>query len=257
MSSFAQLERACRGEPPALFVVLGSGMGPLIARVARLASVPFAEVPGLPASSVHGHRGALTLGEWAGRRVLVSEGRLHHYEGHEPEVITQPVRLAAAWGVRRAVFTNAVGGIRDDLGPRCLLPVRDLLEWNRPEAWRWRAPSPCDAGLLRRVVEAGARLGLALRPGTYASVRGPTYETPAEVRALRACGADAVGMSTNFELHAGAAAGMACAALSLVTNRAAGLSDDRLDHRDVLRVASETAERLADVIEEVIRRFER
>jgi purine-nucleoside phosphorylase len=259
-SAFDELEAACRAAPPALFLVLGSGMGSLIDRVKRIVSAPFAEVPGLPASSVLGHRGAMMLGEWAGRRVLVSEGRLHYYEGHDPEVIVRPIQLAARWGVRRALLTNAAGGIRDDLGGGSLMPVRDLLEWNRPEPWNTPLrPSPCSSFLLTRLVAAGLRLGwnyrdgAPLQPGTYAAVRGPTYETPAEVRALRAAGADAVGMSTNFELHAGAAAGMACAAISLVTNRAAGLFEGTLDHEEVLRVARQTADRLADLIEALLR----
>src|SRR5262249_29455905 len=136
-------------------------------------------------------------------------------------------------------------------------PVHDLIEWNRPEAWKAiPRPSPCSPGMLEAIVEAGERIGTSLRPGTYAAVRGPTYETPAEVRALRAAGADAVGMSTNFELHAGAEAGMECAAVSLVTNRAAGLGAGMLDHEEVLRVARRTAQRLADLIEELLRRLD-
>lgn len=252
-----ELEEACRASPPALFLVLGSGLGPLVDRVRRLITVPFAELPGLPAASVVGHRGAFTLGDWAGKRVLVCEGRLHYYEGHEPNVIVRPIQLAARWGAPRALLTNAAGGIRDGLGPGALMPVRDLLEWNRPEPWRATPrPSPCSPKLLTQVVAAGQDVGTCLLPGTYGAVRGPTYETPAEVRALRAAGADAVGMSTNFELHAGREASMECGAVSLVTNRAAGLGDGALDHQDVLRVARETAERLADLVEALIHRLD-
>src|SRR5262249_45434230 len=158
---------------------------------------------------------------------------LHYYEGHAPEVIVRPIQWAARLGARFAILTNAAGGIRDDLDSGTLMPVSGLLEWIRPDAWRKPPmPSPCSLRVLDRLRAAGGAWTAA--PGTYATVSGPNYETPAEVRALRACRADAVGMSTNFELHAGAGAGMECGAISLVTNRAAGLSAETPNHEDVM-----------------------
>lgn len=251
---FETLRDACRVCPPRAFVVLGSGMGDLATRVAAIASVSFPEIPGLPASSVAGHRGRLSLGRWAGRCLLLSEGRLHAYEGHSPEVVERPIRLAADLGVRFAVLTNAAGGIRDDLVPGSLMPVRDHLQWNRPAPWRAPAePSPYDPDLLAVLQRAGRRLGLALHPGVYAAVRGPSYETPAEIRALRIAGADAVGMSTSQEVRAGRSVGLRCAAVSLITNRAAGLGSGNLSHREVLAISQSTAERLGDLIEQVLR----
>jgi purine-nucleoside phosphorylase len=252
---FADFRDQCRAAPPAVFVVLGSGMGTIIDRVKPAASLRFVDIPGLPSSSVQGHRGRLTLGEWAGRSVLVAEGRLHYYEGHSWDVVVRPIRLAAEMGARVAILTNAAGGIRADLGPGSLLPIRDHLEWNRQYPWRHpRQDSPYAPRLAVVVCQAGKTLGLTLSPGVYAALTGPNYETPAEIRALRAAGADAVGMSTSREIQAGTEAGLECGAVSLITNPAAGLAPVALDHAEVLAAASAAAERLGDLLEEVLRR---
>jgi purine-nucleoside phosphorylase len=224
-------------------------MGPVVERIAIEATVSFADIPGLPASSVEGHRGQWALGRCAGKAVLVSEGRLHYYEGHPWQVIVRPIQLAAQLAVRMAILTNAAGGIRPDLGPGSLMPLRDQIEWNRP--WPWRQPvghSPYSPRLLELIRLSGA----TREPGTYAAVTGPSYETPAEIRALQAVGGDAVGMSTSREALAGVEAGLEVAAISLITNRAAGLSQAPLHHEEVLATASESANRLADLLEGVI-----
>jgi purine-nucleoside phosphorylase len=250
---FAAFREECRPAPE-VFIVLGSGMGDIASRVKAAACLSFADIPGLPSSSVQGHRGRLTLGEWAGRRVLVAEGRLHFYEGHSWDVVVRPIRLSAQLGVRCAILTNAAGGIRDDLGPGFLLPIRDHLEWNRPNPWRQpRQASPYSSRLVEAVCQAGKSMGLTLSPGVYAAVTGPSYETPAEIRALRTAGADAVGMSTSREILAGAEAGLECGAISLITNRAAGLATAALDHAEVLAAASAAAQRLGELVEQVLR----
>jgi purine-nucleoside phosphorylase len=253
--AFSDFHDQCQEVSPEVFIVLGSGMGGISARLKPVASLPFTDIPGLPSSSVQGHRGRMTLGEWAGRRVLVAEGRLHYYEGHPWDVVVRPIRLAAELGVRLALLTNAAGGIRGDLGPGSLLPIRDHLEWNRPYPWRHsQQASPYSPRLVEAICQAGKAVGLALSPGVYAAVTGPSYETPAEIRALRAAGADAVGMSTSREILAGVEAGLECAAISLITNPAAGLAPAPLDHAEVLAAASAAAERLGDLLEEVLRR---
>src|ERR1700689_289937 len=137
---FAQLAESCRQTPPLAVFVLGSGMGPIARRVQGVAGVSFADIPGLPAASVHGHKGCLTLGDWAGKRVLVYEGRIHYYEGHKWETVVQPLLTAAALGVRIAVLTNAAGGIADGLGPGSLMALRDHMLCNR-SSW-WTQPGP-------------------------------------------------------------------------------------------------------------------
>jgi purine-nucleoside phosphorylase len=260
---FAELAEAARTAPPDMALVLGSGMGPVAARLRVRHRVPFDVVPGLPAATVAGHRGRLALGDWAGRRVLVFEGRLHRYEGHPWGAVVRPVEVAHELGARVLVLTNAAGGIHDALGPGSLMAVRDHVEWTRPYCWRLPGPGGLDpprpspyAGRLRQLLaEAARERGIVLHAGTYGAVTGPCYETPAEVRALRVWGVDAVGMSTAREAQAGYDLGMECAAVSCVTNRAAGLSSGPIDHAEVLATAAAQADRLADLLAGLVGRL--
>lgn len=256
-STFADLVRAATAARPETALVLGSGLGPVVRRLSAACSVPFAEVPGLAAPTVAGHGGRLTLGTWAGRRVLVLEGRPHFYEGHPWRDITAPVQTAAHLGARVLLLTNAAGGIHPALGPGNLMAVSDHIEWTRPYCWRLPGPggvgpgrpSPYSPRLRQLLARAARERAVELHEGIYAAVTGPCYETPAEVRALRAWGADAVGMSTAREVQAGADVGLECAAVSCVTNRAAGLAAAAPNHDEVLTTAAAQAERLGDLIE--------
>jgi purine-nucleoside phosphorylase len=236
---------------PEVAVVLGSGLSPIARRSRLVESFPFSEIPGLATPTVDHHPGKLSLGSWAGRRVLVFEGRLHYYEGHPWRRVEAPVRIAAELGARLLLLTNAAGGIRDDLSPGSLMAIRDHIEWNRPYCWRTEAEqtSPYSPALVRLLIEAGRECDVTVSEGVYAAVTGPNYETPAEIRALRAWGADAVGMSTTREALQAAELGLACAALSCITNRAAGLSGGPINHQEVVTTAAAQAERLGDLIE--------
>jgi purine-nucleoside phosphorylase len=250
---FAALAGACRQTPPRVAFVLGSGMGHVADRLHNKQSVPFADIPGLPAASVHGHKGCLTLGDWAGKRVLLFEGRLHHYEGHSWEVVVRPIQTAATLGARVAVLTNAAGGIAEPLGPGSLMAIRDHVEWTRPFFWRHPGPgarpSPYSPRLLQLLASTARALNGELHEGVYTAVTGPCYETPAEIRAMKAWGGDAVGMSTAREIQAAHDAGLECAAVSLITNRAAGLAGTPLNHEEVLTIAAAQSTRLADLLE--------
>jgi purine-nucleoside phosphorylase len=240
---------AALGERPAAFV-LGSGMGPITARVASRVAVAFADIPGMAAPTVAGHGGTLTLGDWAGRPVLIFSGRLHFYEGRPWAKVVRPVEVLAELGARALILTNASGGINLELEPGSLMALTDHLEWNEPHFWR-NAPrqSPYDPRLNDELTVAASRVGVMLHRGVYAAVTGPNYETPAEVRALRSCGADAVGMSTAREARRAAELGLPVAAVSCVANRAAGLSATPLSHREVLEAVAASAERLARLLE--------
>jgi purine-nucleoside phosphorylase len=259
-SSFDALRKAAAAAPPRIGFVLGSGMGLVARRLEGVVSVPFAEVPGLAASSVAGHSGRLSLGDWLGKRVLIFEGRLHYYEGHSWESVTLPVRLAADLGVRVLLLTNAAGGIHDALVPGSLMAIRDHLEWTRPYCWREPGPgglgparpSPYAARLRRLLQSVAGKKRIDLHEGVYGAVTGPCYETPAEIRALKVWGADAVGMSTAREVQAGADLGLECAAVSCITNRAAGLSGGPLHHEEVLQTAAAQSERLANLLAEFL-----
>src|SRR5207302_3156009 len=174
------------------------------------------------ATSVAGHNGCLTLGAWGGKRILLFEGRLHHYEGHPWRSVTQPIQIAHFLGARILLLTNAAGGIHDALAPGSLMAIRDHIEWTRPRPWLHPGPgalgpprpSPYASRLVVLLTRAGRDLGMELLHGIYGAVTGPCYETPAEIRALRGWGGDAVGMSTAREIQAACDAGMGCAALS-------------------------------------------
>jgi purine-nucleoside phosphorylase len=256
-ATFAALTAAARANPPRIALVLGSGMGDVAQGMTPELSVSFREIPGLEhETSVAGHRGRVVLGDWAGRRVLVFEGRLHFYEGHPWEKVELPVRMAHALGARRLFLTNAAGGIHDALAPGSFMAIRDHIQWTRATAWLSPGPgalgparsSPYSPRLLQSIVETARELGIVLAEGTYAALTGPCYETAAEIRALRRWGADAVGMSTAREIQNGGDLGMECAALSLITNKAAGLGDAPLDHREVLTTAATQKTRLSALL---------
>ena len=220
-------------------------------------------MPGLAAPTVAGHRGCLTLGTWEGRGVLVFQGRLHYYEGHPWRSVVAPVQTAVALGARVLLLTNAAGGIHEALGPGGLMLLRDHIEWTRPYCWRLPGPgglgpprpTPYSPRLRRILLESADARGIPLREGIYAALPGPSYETPAEIRALRVWGADAVGMSTAREAQAGSDAGLECAALSCITNWAAGLGTSAINHEEVLSSVAAQADRVADLIAEFLRRL--
>jgi purine-nucleoside phosphorylase len=232
--SFEAFRGAAMAKRPALAVVLGSGLGDLAGRLAGPLRLPLAAVPGLAEAGVPGHRGCLALGNWAGCRVLLYEGRLHFYEGHPWERIEALIGAAAELGARRLLLTNAAGGIRESLRPGSLMVVRSQIDATRPYWWRRPAAPSSSDSLAALVHAAGQRAGVALQEGTYVQVTGPCYETPAEVRALRSAGADAVGMSTAREVEAARALGLGVAAVSGIANRAAGLGEGPLSHEEVL-----------------------
>jgi purine-nucleoside phosphorylase len=254
---FAAWSAAVRQARPRLALVLGSGLNAVGKRLSQSLSLPFSEVPGFVAPTVPGHRGCLTLGFWSGRPILLFEGRCHYYEGHPWRDVSLPVRTAAYLGIDTLVLTNAAGGIRDSLVPGSLMIIRDHLDWTQPNWWRAAArkgtsaprQAPYSPHLSEACLTAARLLNVPVEQGTYAAVTGPSYETPAEVRALRCCGADAVGMSTAHEASVAADLGLACLAISCITNPAAGRAKVPLHHGEVLQTAAKLSHRLADVLE--------
>lgn len=250
---------AALAERPIAFV-LGSGMGPIASRVQPQIVAQFADLPGMAIPTVSGHGGTLTVGLWAGRPVLMFAGRLHFYEGHTWERSVRPMEILHELGAQAVVLTNAAGGINAALEPGSLMAMSNHIEWNHPHHWRspgvGERPSPYDAGLNARLESASRVAGVVLHRGVYAAVTGPTYETPAEVRALAACGADAVGMSTAREARRAYELMMPVAAVSCIANRAAGLSATPLSHREVLEAVAASAEQLGRLLEAFVRQNE-
>jgi purine-nucleoside phosphorylase len=239
-------------------VVLGSGLGAFGDALEE--AIPYAELPGMPLSRVAGHAGNLRLGKVGVVGVACLQGRAHLYEGHDANTVVFGVRLLARLGCRAVVLTNAAGGIAPGLRPgdRMLITDHLNLTGNNPLAGplgEGHAAPSGDTSALRFVDMAGAydrRLnelahqaahdtGSVLREGVYAGLMGPSYETPAEVRMLRTLGADAVGMSTVLEVIALRQLGVRVAAISCITNLAAGISEMPLHHADVQAVSNRTA----------------
>lgn len=256
MTPFDAFTTAVRARRPRVAVVLGSGLGAVPHRFTKAASVPFADVPGLTPPSVHGHSGTIDLGECADVPLLVFRGRLHFYEGHPWDRVAAPVRLMADWSVKTLILTNAAGGIHDRLGPGDLMVLRDHLWLQTPQAFVGRIGNPSyeRSPYSPRLIDflQAAEPDRELLAGVYAAVTGPCYETAAEIRALRAMGADAVGMSTAFEAQTAAALGMEVAAISCITNKAAGLTRGTLDHAEVLANAGRPAERVSGLLETIL-----
>ncbi|HUO52150.1 MAG TPA: purine-nucleoside phosphorylase [Gemmatimonadaceae bacterium] len=255
---------AAGGLRPRIALILGSGLGALASEVDGGARVPFARIPGFPATSVSGHAGVAALGRLEGVPVLALAGRFHMYEGHTAEMAALPVRVAHAMGATILFVSNAAGGIDPSFEAGDLMLIRDHLNlmFRNPligpvRAGDLRFPdmsAPYDAELQVLAREAARDTGVPLREGVYAGLLGPTYETPAEVRMLATLGAQAVGMSTVPEVIAARAMGMRVAGISCITNPAAGLSAAPLDHAEVLDVTTRAAERFQRLVRAFVRR---
>ena len=258
MSTYDAFTATVHSHRPQLAVVLGSGLGSVPHRFQELAAISFGDVPGLVAPSVHGHSGSINLGMCAGRPILVFRGRLHFYEGHAWDRVAAPIRIAAELGVRVLLLTNAAGGIHDSLWPGDLMVLRDHLFLQRPNTWKNLSQpqsAPYSPRLIALLQQVEHERGRDLLAGVYAAVTGPCYETPAEIRALKAMGADAVGMSTAFEAETAVGLGVEVAAISCITNKAAGLAAGKLDHQEVLSNASKPAERISEILETILPRL--
>ncbi len=235
---------------PRLGLVLGSGFGAAASAVQDATILPYAELPGFADSTVPGHAGRLILGHLAGVPVAVLAGRAHFYEGHDPGVVTFPIRLLHALGVESLLLTNAAGGIRADLAPGDFVALTDHLNFMGMNPLRGAPPESrfvdlsevYDPGLRSLLRRAGDETGQVVKEGVYLAVAGPSYETPAEIRAFGAWGADLVGMSTVPEAIVARHCGLRVAGLSCVTNRAAGLGG-RICHQEVLDMGRRVSDR--------------
>jgi purine-nucleoside phosphorylase len=233
---------------PRIGVVLGSGLGAFANALEASCAVPYARLPGMPRARVAGHAGNFVAGTHAGVSLCVMQGRVHAYEGHGASEVVRGVRAMITLGVRTLILTNAAGGIRSDLAPGELMLIADHLNLTgaspligpNDDALGPRFPALSNAyePRLRALAEKLAREQHApIKSGVYAGLLGPAYETPAEVRMLRAWGADAVGMSTVLETIAARHMGAAVLGISCITNRAAGLDDNTPNHAEVQATA--------------------
>lgn len=256
---------------PRVGLILGSGLGGFAAQVEGAVSIAYAAIPNFPQSAVEGHAGRLVLGTVGGAPVAVLQGRVHAYEGHAMEQVTFATRVLGLLGCRALIVTNAAGGIRADLAPGSLVAISDHINLTGRNA----AAGPNDprfacapgAGerffdmtaayspaLRRLAMDEAARQGVALSEGVYLGVLGPSFETPAEIRAFRALGADLVGMSTVHETIVARQMGIEVLGISLVTNRAAGVTAPgretagTIHHEDVMETGRRMEGQIAGLL---------
>ena len=256
----AHIHARAPAEPVSAAIILGTGLGPLADDIAGPSIFDYGELPGFPLSGVTGHESRLVIGELAGRRVALFQGREHYYEHGNADAMRTPIEVADALGASSLVVTNSAGSLDPDCGPGSVMMITDHISFSgrnpligEPGDERFVDLSQAyDLGLQEQFRQAAAATEIGLAEGTYIWFSGPSFETPAEIRAARILGADAVGMSTVPEVIIARRIGLRVAALSLIVNAAAGMGPP-LDHSETKRIATEGVPRLRRLITEFTR----
>ncbi|KOP83311.1 purine-nucleoside phosphorylase [Cytobacillus solani] len=232
-------------QTPQIGLILGSGLGVLADEIENPVKIPYNEIPDFPVSTVEGHAGQLVFGLLNGIHVVAMQGRFHYYEGYSFEKVTFPVRVMKELGIEQLIVTNAAGGVNESFSPGDLMLISDHINnmgsnpliGSNDSRLGVRFPDMSEAYSLelRRLAKGiAAELGLNIQEGVYVGNTGPTYETPAEIRMLRKLGGDAVGMSTVPEVIVARHAGMKVLGISCISNMAAGILDQPLNHEEVI-----------------------
>jgi purine-nucleoside phosphorylase len=247
-------------------VVLGSGLGAFADDLEDAVAIPYEEIPGFARPTVEGHEGRLVLGRVSGVAIAALQGRFHFYEGYSRDEVTFPMRVFGLMGIKAVVLTNAAGGINIGFDQGSLMIISDHLNLMctnpllGPNDERFGVRFPDMSEVYSRefqeiAVEEARALGLELRRGVYAAMSGPSYETPAEVRMLRTLGADAVGMSTVPEAIVARQMGMRVLGLSCITNMAAGVVDQPINHEEVMETGAQVRDTFRNLLLGIIPRL--
>ena len=247
-------------------VILGSGLGDYAEALEDAVKLPYSEIPGFPRSTVAGHAGMWCCGTLYGKRVVMMQGRFHYYEGYSMKDVTLPVRVMQKIGVKTLIVTNAAGGVNLGYHPGELMVIGDMFSMTAQnpligpnlDAFGPRFPDmSCafDKELRALAHECANEQGFALREGVYVQMTGPTYETPAEIRMLRTLGADAVGMSTVPEVIVARHGGMRVLGISCITNMAAGILDQPLNHAEVTETANRVKGQFRNLLDRIIEKM--
>jgi purine-nucleoside phosphorylase len=259
----AEAVRANVREVPRVAVVLGSGLGDFADSLEDAVTMPYEQLPHWPASRVTGHEGRLVVGSVRGRRIAALSGRSHLYEGHDPQTVTFGVRALGLLGVETLLLTNAAGGVNTGFSQGALMVIDDHINLTgqnplvgaNDDRLGARFPDMTDvysARLRAMAHRAASEIDLFLPHGVYVALLGPSYETPAEIRYLRTIGGDAVGMSTALEAIAARHMGMEVLGISCITNMAAGVLPQPLDHAEVMETARRIRGQFIALLEGVI-----
>ncbi|WP_420960765.1 purine-nucleoside phosphorylase [Brucella sp. IR073] len=242
---------------PRLAIVLGSGLGPLVDAVEDAVRIPYADLPGFPASGVSGHAGELVAGRLSGRPVIILSGRAHYYEHGNAAIMRPALETLKSLGIESLILTNAAGSVREDLAPGSVMLIDDHINYSgmnpligEPSDARFVGmTSAYDTELKHALETAAAKAGEALSKGVYMWFSGPSFETPAEIRMARVLGADAVGMSTVPEVILARFLGLRVAACSVITNYGAGMTGAELSHQETKDMAPIGGKRLQTILE--------
>lgn len=250
---------------PKIALVLGSGLGAFADELSEAVRLPYEKIPNFPRSTAIGHAGRLVIGKVGGIAVATMQGRVHYYEGYTIHEVVFPMRVFSRLGIRCAILTNAAGGINLELNQGALVVIRDHinLQGTNPligpndERFGLRFTDMShayDPSFQEIAVAEGRRLGVEIHSGVYAGLTGPSYETPAEIRYLRSIGADLVGMSTVPEVIVARHSGIRCLGISCVTNMAAGILDQPINHLEVLETGERVKSQFVALLRAVIPR---
>jgi purine-nucleoside phosphorylase len=248
---------------PEIGIILGSGLGSLTNIMKDTIEIDYKEIPGFPETTVKGHDGKFVSGKLKGKLVLVMRGRFHYYEGYSIDQVVSGVRVFKRLGINNMLITNASGGVNKEFKPGNLMIINDHISLFAPSPLRGvnqenygkRFPDMCEAydKELRRMAKKSAEeISLEIKEGIYAFTQGPMYETPAEVRALRTLGADAVGMSTVPEVIAARHGGIKVLGLSCITNMAAGIGIEPLSHEEVMKNAQNIEDKFVRLVSKIM-----
>ena len=249
---------------PEIGLVFGSGLGDYAQAMQIEETLEYSDIEGFPVSTVSGHKGRFLFGYVEGVPVVAMQGRVHYYEGYPMQDVVLPVRLMGKMGVRKLILTNAAGGVNYDFHPGTLMVITDHITSLVPSpligpnedslGTRFPDMSEVYSKRLREIIKkAGGNTGVTLKEGVYVQFTGPAYETPAEIRMCRAIGGDAAGMSTACEAMAAHHMGIEVCGISCITNLAAGMSDQPLDHKEVQETADKVSADFTRLITETIR----
>jgi purine-nucleoside phosphorylase len=259
------LIRAFDGMLPETAIILGSGLGGLTKDLTNAIHIPYGELDGFPQSGVSGHAGEVVAGYLAGYPLVLLSGRAHYYESGDAAAMRIPLEILKAIGIRRLILTNAAGSLREDMPPGSVMMITDHINWSGLNPLIGEQSDERFTGLTNaysgRIMEAFRKssqgLGETLHEGVYMWFSGPSFETPAEIRAARLLGADAVGMSTVPEIILGRFLGLECAAFSVITNYGAGMTGAELSHAETREMGPEGGVVLATLIGTAIKEFTR
>lgn len=250
-------------EVPDIAVVLGSGLGKLADFIDGKQEIPYEEIPNFPKTTVVGHEGKLIFGRIGQKNVVAMKGRFHYYEGHDMDTVVYPIRAFKLLGIENLIVTNAAGGVNTGFVPGDLMMIRDHIGFFAENPLRGenlddlgpRFPdmSACyDRSLIMMAEDCSSRLGIGVKSGIYAYSKGPSFESPAEIKALRTLGADAVGMSTVPEVITARHMGMRVLGISCITNMAAGILDQPLKHEEVLETGKMVEKKFSSLVSEIV-----